>query len=115
MLVALAPAAATSPGAEAVVGTYATLQMEVGAKLELKADGRFRYMLDYGAVAEAAEGQWTAAEGVVRLDSDVIGTPLLIEIERTDADFHGEPLAIDDDTLVLRRHDTIFTFYWDEP
>ena len=115
VLVALAPAAAPSPAAEAVVGSYATQQMEVGARLELNADGRFRYMLDYGAVSEAAEGHWTAAEGVVRLDSDAIGIPLLIEIERTDADFHGEPLAVDDDTLVLRRHDTIFTFYRDEP
>lgn len=109
LLLALAPAAAP------LVGTYETQQIEVAAMLELKADGSFRYMLDYGAVSEAAEGQWSAAQGVVRLDSDPLALNLLIEIERSDAAFRGEALAIDGEALVLRRHDTIFTFYRREP
>lgn len=108
LLLAVAPAAAPP---EPLVGTYATQQMEAAAMLELKADGTFRYMLDYGAVSEAAEGQWTAAQGVVRVDSDPLALELLTEIERADAAFRGEPLVIDGEALVLRRHDTIFTFY----
>ena len=41
--------------------------MEVGAALDLRADGRFRYQLDYGAVSEQAEGQWTSDGKTVRL------------------------------------------------
>ena len=33
--------------------------MEVGAALELQKNGHFRYQLDYGAVSEHAEGDWT--------------------------------------------------------
>jgi hypothetical protein len=112
-LLALAPAAA--PAIDTLAGTYATQQMEVGAKLELKSDGSFRYMLDYGAVSEAAEGHWTAARGVVHLDSDPLALSLLTEIERSDAGFEDEQLPIDKGALVMRRHDTIFIFYRDEP
>jgi hypothetical protein len=44
----------------AVAGLYQAQQIEVGAALELKADGAFRYQLDYGAVSEHAEGRWTS-------------------------------------------------------
>ena len=110
-LLALAPA----PPAEPLVGTYATQQMEVGARLELNGDGTFRYMLDYGAVSEAAEGHWTADKSVVHLTSDPLAMSLLTEIERSDAAFEDEQLAVDDGALVMRRHETIFTFYRDEP
>src|SRR5215218_4172658 len=101
MLIALAPAAAPT---DPLIGTYETQQMEVGAMLELKADGSFRYMLDYGAVSEAAEGHWTADEGVVHLDSDPLAMQLLTEIERSDAAFRDEQLAIDAGALVMQRH-----------
>ena len=52
-----------------VAGLYQSQQMEIGAALELKADGRFRYQLDYGAVSEQAEGQWTSDGKTVRLTS----------------------------------------------
>ena len=97
-----------------LAGTYQTQQMEVGAMLELKPDGTFRYMLDYGAVSEAAEGHWTASDGVVHLDSDPLAVQLMTEIERSDAGFADEKLAVDDGALVMQRHDTIFTFYRDE-
>jgi len=106
-----APAAAMDP----LVGSYETRQIEVVAMLDLKADGSFRYMLDYGAVSEASDGQWTAAAGVVHLDSDPLAMPLLTAIERSDANFRDEQLAIDGDSLVMRRHDTVFTFYRAEP
>ncbi len=112
VLLALAPAA---PPVDPLVGTYATQQMEVGAKLELKGDGTFRYMFDYGAVSEAAEGHWTADKGVVHLNSDPLAMSLLTEIERSDAGFDDEQVAIDKGALVMRRHDTSFTFYRDEP
>ena len=59
-LVVLAPAAS-------LAGMYEAQQMEVGAALELRKDGHFRYQLDYGAVSEQAEGDWTSDGKTVRL------------------------------------------------
>lgn len=56
----LAPAAA-------VAGFYQAQQMEVGAALELQKNGHFRYQLDYGAVSERAEGDWSFDGKSVRL------------------------------------------------
>jgi len=39
----------------------------VGAALELQKNGHFRYQFDYGAVSEAAEGEWTFDGTTVRL------------------------------------------------
>ena len=97
-----------------LAGLYRTHQMEVGAALELKDDGTFRYSLDYGAVSEAAEGHWSSADGVVTLTSDPLGLDLMREIERSDAAFADEPLAIEEGALVLQRYDTLFTFYRDD-
>jgi len=52
-----------------VAGLYHSQQMEIGAALELQADGHFRYQLDYGAVSEGAEGEWTADGQTIRLTS----------------------------------------------
>ena len=49
----LAPAAA-------LAGLYQSQQMEVGAALELQKNGHFRYQLDYGAVSEHAQGDWSS-------------------------------------------------------
>ncbi len=43
--------------------------MEVGSELELKADGRFAYMLAYGALDELASGCWSRTGGVVTLNA----------------------------------------------
>ena len=94
-----------------LVGTYHTNQIEVGATIELKADGSFLYSLDYGAVSEAAEGIWRSDGTLLHLDSMMMPR----DIERSDAAFADEPLAIEDGALVLQRHDTLFTFYRDEP
>jgi len=53
--------------APAVAGLYRAQQMEVGAALELKKNGHFRYQLDYGAVSEEAEGDWVKAGKTIRL------------------------------------------------
>jgi hypothetical protein len=57
-------AAAVPPSVE---GVYEAHQMELGAALELGKDGHFRYQLDYGAVSEHAEGEWTFDGRAVRL------------------------------------------------
>jgi hypothetical protein len=56
MIAAAALLLAPSAG---IAGLYQAQQMEVGAALELKKNGHFRYQLDYGAVSEQAEGDWT--------------------------------------------------------
>ena len=118
VLLALAPATAPAPAvapANPLAGSYRTHQMEVGAQIELKADGSFRYMLDYGNVSEAAEGHWTAAQGVVHLNSDPLPKELLVEIERSDAAFKDEQLLVDDGALMMRRHETVFKFSREQP
>jgi hypothetical protein len=44
--------------------------MEVGSELLLKADGRFQYMLAYGALDELASGCWARHGGMVTLYAD---------------------------------------------
>lgn len=52
-----------------VAGVYVTNQMEMAGALDLQPGGRFRYQLDYGAVSEQAEGEWTSDGRSVRLTS----------------------------------------------
>ena len=63
----LAVLVAAAPSAASVAGLYQAQQMEVGAALELKKDGHFRYQLDYGAVSEHAAGEWAFDGKTVRL------------------------------------------------
>lgn len=74
LLAALA-IAATSPamaqGSERA-GTYIISQMEMGGGLVLRPDKTFVYQLDYGAVSESAAGDWSEADGVVRLTSNPV-------------------------------------------
>ena len=53
--------------ASALAGLYQAQQMEVGAALELRKNGHFRYQLDYGAVSEQAQGDWRVDGNTVRL------------------------------------------------
>lgn len=90
--------------APALPGFYMAHQIEVGAALELEADGKFQYQLDYGAVSEAAEGNWS---------SD--GTTVYLTATRMEGAFktHGfnrEPLKIEGDRLILNRYDTVIRF-----
>ena len=69
-LAALAPARAAgcAPADAALAGRYALRGvMEVGSEIELKADGRFAYMLAYGALDEFASGCWSRAGDALTL------------------------------------------------
>jgi hypothetical protein len=68
-LTALLIAAAPAPAKPSVAGFYQSETMEVGGGLELRKDGHFRYELAYGALDEAAEGDWTFDGKTVRLTS----------------------------------------------
>lgn len=74
----------------AVAGFYQAQQMEVGAALELQKNGHFRYQLDYGAVSEAAEGDWTFDGKVVRLTTKPKPTLPSFELVRDDPAPAGE-------------------------
>lgn len=73
-----------------LAGVYETHQMEVAAGLELKADGRFRYALSYGAVDEEGEGDWTFDGKVVRLTSNPMPKAPSFELVRDDPAPKGE-------------------------
>jgi len=76
-----------------IAGLYQAHQMEVGAALELKVDGHFRYQLDYGAVSEHAEGDWSFDGKAVRLTTRPAPQPSSFELVRDDPAPAGE-LAI---------------------
>ena len=50
--------------------------MEVGSELLLKADGRFEYMLAYGALDELASGCWTRNGATVTLHASKFTTSM---------------------------------------
>jgi hypothetical protein len=59
-----------APADPSLAGHYALSGvMEVGSELSLKGDGRFKYMLAYGALDELASGCWTRNGDVVTLDA----------------------------------------------
>jgi hypothetical protein len=105
ILAALMLAAAAVP---AVAGFYTTHQIEVGAALQLDEDGKFQYQLDYGAVSEAAEGNWSSDGSTVYL------TATRMEGAFKTGNFNREPLKIDGDRLLLNRYDTIIRFEREE-
>ena len=76
-----------------LVGQYDGGQMEVAAGLELSADGRFRYVLSYGALDEEASGIWHADGAEVVLDSDPVKAPRFSLLSQTKAD--GYVLHVD--------------------
>lgn len=82
----LAPALLLAAAAAkmSVAGLYQAQQMEVGAALELQKSGHFRYQLDYGAVSEEAEGDWTFDGKTVRLTSKPMPKPPSFELVRDD-------------------------------
>jgi len=65
-----------------LVGTYDGRQMEMAAGIELKADGRFRYGLSYGALDEEAVGRWTARGDQVLLTSDPVTAPRFVLVSQ---------------------------------
>jgi hypothetical protein len=64
-----ARAAACKPADPSLAGHYYLRGvMEVGSGLLLRADGRFEYMLAYGALDELASGCWMRNGAMVTLD-----------------------------------------------
>jgi hypothetical protein len=89
-------------------GFYHSNQIEVGAALQLDEDGKFQYQLDYGAVSEAAEGNWSTDGNVVYL------TATRMEGAYKTRNFNREPLKIEGDRLLLTRYDTVIRFEREE-
>lgn len=75
-----------------VAGLYQARQMEVAAALELQKSGHFRYQLDYGAVSESAEGDWTYDGKTVRLTSNPMPKLPAFELVRDDPAPKGDLL-----------------------
>lgn len=95
-------------GVPAQAGFYTTSQIEVGAALQLDEDGKFQYQLDYGAVSEAAEGNWSIEGDTVYL------TATRMEGAYKTRNFNREPLKIEGDRLLLSRYDTVIRFEREE-
>jgi hypothetical protein len=83
--IALGPIVASAAGGQtaSLVGIYDGNQMEVAAGLELKANGRFRYALSYGALDEEAQGKWTVGDRGVLLTSDHVVPPRFVLVSQT--------------------------------
>ena len=82
LLLAAASSTVAGPATrQSLVGTYDGHQMEIVAGLELKADGRFRYSLSYGALDEEAAGKWTMSGDQVLLTSDPVAAGLYFKRE----------------------------------
>ncbi len=89
-------------------GFYTASQIEVAAAIDLEADGKFAYSLDYGAVSEVAEGNWTSEGSTIYLTS----TPMQGAYKQ--ASFVREPLAVDGGALLLKRYDINIRFSRDD-
>ena len=81
------PAFAAPDRPAALVGQYEGSQMEIGAGLELMADGHFHYELAYGALDEEASGTWSVVADRVVLASDPVVPPRFVVVSRK----AGEP------------------------
>ena len=89
-------------------GFYTASQTEVAAAIDLEADGKFAYSLDYGAVSEVAEGSWTSEGSTIYL------TSARMQGAYKQASFVREPLAIEGGALLLKRHDINIRFNRDD-
>ena len=87
LLLMLADAPAT---AKSVEGLYQSHQMEVGAALLLEPNMHFKYQLDYGAVSESAEGDWSFDGKAVHLTTKPTPKPPHFLLVRDDPAPLGE-------------------------
>jgi len=92
----------------AVGGFYRSNQIEIGAALQLDDNGHFQYQLDYGAVSESAEGNWSSDGSTVFL------TATRMEGAYKTPSFNRQPLKIEGDRLLLTRYDTVIRFEREE-
>ncbi len=61
-----------------LAGVYDGSQMEMGVGLRLQPNGRFDYLLAYGALDESASGTWHVDGGNVLLTSDPVTPPKFV-------------------------------------
>lgn len=87
---------AATPAAPSLAGFYQSQTMEVGGGIELRADGHFRYELEYGAVDEAGEGDWTFDGTAVRLTSKPMPKEPAFELIADDPAPKGEVMLLVD-------------------
>jgi hypothetical protein len=83
LILAAASAAPAAAQSTSLVGTYDGGEMEIAAGLELRADGRFRYALSYGALDEEAAGTWTVSGSQVLLTSNRVAAPRFVLVSRS--------------------------------
>jgi hypothetical protein len=99
-------AVAADPHPASLAGVYDGGQMELASGLELSKDGKFRFVLSYGALDEAAAGTWSAAGDAVTL--------FVQQYESNDPGSTGKfglsVLKIEDGDLILPRHDRVLRF-----
>ena len=69
--------------------------MEIGAGLELMADGHFHYALAYGALDEEAGGTWSVVGDRVVLASDPVVPPRFVVVSRKAAEPGGLRARLD--------------------
>jgi len=120
----------TPPRPSDLAGVYDGSQMEMGVGLRLQPNGRFDYLLAYGALDESAGGTWQVDGGNLLLTSDPVTPPKFVllgqepapdgkthitldlpkglsrqyfdaEIGLSDGRFAGGQLSDDDDTIPL--------------
>jgi hypothetical protein len=82
VMLAASPLQAQAPAE--LVGIYDGGQTEMAAGLQLAADGRFRYMLSYGAADEEAAGVWTVDADAVYLETQPAVVPPRFVVEHDD-------------------------------
>ena len=92
--VGTAPAAGEGSRA-ALAGANDGGQMEIGAALELRANGRFQYQLSYGALDEMATGRWTPRGDGIVLDSDPVTAPAFELVGGTPGAADGFDVALE--------------------
>jgi hypothetical protein len=98
---AWAGAAGCAPADPSLAGHYYFHGvMEVGSELLLKPDGRFEYMLAYGALDELASGCWTRNGGSVTLHASKFKTSM-----EDPGKFSRLELTIGSDGKLIRRFD----------
>lgn len=106
MIVALLLEVAAMLAAQA--GFYVSGQAGVAAAIELEADGKFAYSLDYGAVSEVAEGNWISDGSTIYL------TSTRMQGDYRQASFVREPLVVEGGALTLKRYEITIRFTRDD-
>jgi hypothetical protein len=99
-----------------LVGHYDGHQMEMGAELILKADGRFQYGVAYGALDEEAEGTWVLQGDHVLLTSDPVTPPRFVLLGQKPAPAGTFRLSLEaPQGMSLQYFDAVLAFAHREP